>query len=406
VGSALDTALFSSDGSARLAIASLAGEFPALARAGSLTAPLSADGDRIPASGISEMFPGGLSLTQARIDKFSECPFSYYTRYVLGIEERPKSSLDGVDAGNLVHRILEMFFKKTAGRDYPIPEDETEDVVDGITEEYISEIFGGNAASAKRRYLFRRLRRTTLVLVRALMEEFSETSFEPYRFELKLGDSDDTPSPLVFTATDGTKVSLYGTIDRVDRFEKDGHVYVRVVDYKTYKKTFRLEDIQKGINLQLLIYLFTLWKGKDGAFRRELSHGGDVLPAGMFYLSQDPNGASAPRAPSPEDAFALASKEIKRSGLYLNDADSLAAMGMAPGMKGAPRKIANLATLEEMGKIYEDIKEVIKGISDGIRSGKCSSSPVFRDNDGKLPCERCGMRPVCRHIEERGEERE
>ena len=401
VGSAADAALTSKDGATRRAIESLSGEFPALSRVKALSSPLSADADRLPAPVVAELFPPKLNLTQARIDKFSGCPFSYYAGYVLGLGERASGTISGPDVGNLVHHILEMFFRKTAGREYPIPDDETEEIVDSITEEYISDILRGDGASAKRRYLFRRLRRSTLVLVHALMEEFSETSFEPYRFELRFADTDETPSPLVFCATDGTKVSLYGTLDRVDRFEKDGRVYIRVVDYKTYDKTFRLDDIQKGINLQLLIYLFSLWKGRDGAFRRAMANGGEIVPAGMFYLSSDPNGVSAVSAVSPDDAFALAAGAIERSGLALEDEDALEAMGGSLGTKYIPKKRISLVTIEKMGKIYDDIREVITRIADEIRSGRCESAPVRQG--GKSACEYCAMKPVCRHIERGGE---
>ena len=361
----------------------------------SLSSPLSADSDRVPAQSVAELFPGKLSLTQSRIDKFSGCPFSYYAGYVLGLGERASGTINSSDVGNLVHHILEMFFKRTAGREYPIPDGETEALVNEITEEYITDILRGDGASAKRRYLFRRLRRSTLVLVHALMEEFSETSFEPYRFELKFEDKDDTPSPLVFTAADGTKVSLYGTLDRVDRFEKDGRVYIRVVDYKTYDKTFRLDDIQKGINL------FALWKGREGAFRRTMANGGEIVPAGMFYLSSDPNGVSTSSAVTPEDAFALAAGAIERSGLALEDEDALEAMGTSCGTKYIKKNKVSLVTIEKMGEIYDEIRDVVTRIADEIRSGSCGSSPVY--HDGRMPCDNCAMKPVCRHIERGGE---
>ena len=401
VGSAADAFLSAKDGATRRAIGSLAEEFPALARVRSLTDPLSADKDSVEKASIGELFPGILNLTQARIDSFSGCPFRYYSKYVLELNEGAAGTVGGADVGNLVHHILEMFFKRTAGRDYPLPEDETEALVGEITEEYISGILRGEGASAKRRYLFRRLRRSTLVLVNALMKEFSETSFEPYSFELKFADTDDTPSPLVFTATDGAKVSLYGTIDRVDRFEKDGRVYVRVVDYKTYDKTFRLSDIQKGINLQLLIYLFSLWKGKDSKYRRKMANGGEVIPAGMLYLSNDSNGAKAASLPSPEDAYSIAEGNIAKSGVLLDDKDALEASGCTDAGEFAKKNGATLVSLEEMGKIYDDIHGVIVAISDEIRSGRCESAPIV--HDGKDPCKNCKMLPVCRHIKERGE---
>ena len=405
VEGALDAALFTKDPATRRALGALSKEFPALSGAASLTGSLSADGERLAPGSVKELFPGRLNLTQARIDVFSGCPFHYYSKYVLELNEGASGKISGVDVGNLVHHILEMFFKKTSGRVYPIPDDETEELVGAITEEYISDVLRGDGASAKRRYLLSRLRRSVLVLVRLLMKEFSESSFEPYRFELKFGDSGDAPAPLVFTSGDGAKVSLYGTIDRVDRFEKDGRVYVRVVDYKTYDKKFRLDDIQKGINLQLLIYLFALWKGPDSAFRRAMAKGGEVIPAGMIYLSSDPNGAKSNTMPSAEDAYLIAESNIEKSGVLLDDDVALAASGVSDAKESGAKKGTSLVTLEEMGKIYDEIHGIIVAISDEIRSGRCESAPKAVI-DGNLPCKYCKMMPVCRHIEERGKEDE
>ncbi len=397
--SAKDAALFTRDAALRAAISSLSTEYPSLYAAKALSSPLSADGESLAPGVISELFPKRLNLTQARIDKFSGCPFSYYTRYVLSLGEPASGSIGAVDVGNLIHYVLEMFFKETFGRDYPIPDAEAEEIVDRITADYVSDVLRGTDAGGKRRYLFRRLKRSALVLVKALMEEFSETSFKPYRFELKLGGENDSPTPLVFTASDGSRVSLWGTIDRVDRYEKDGKTYVRVVDYKTFGKSFNLADVQKGVNLQLLIYLFTLWKGADCSFRREMAPGGEVVPAGMVYLSASPDGAASDGAPTPEDAAILAAEGIERSGLYLDDETSLAAMGSSLGGKYIPKKGTSLVTLEEMGRLYGDIEKVVIEISDAIRGGRCDSTPVI--HGGKNPCEYCKMKPVCRHNEER-----
>ena len=66
-----------------------------------------------------------------------------------------------------------------------------------------------------------------------------------------------TLAPIKLKLADGSLVSLTGIIDRVNVLKKDGEVYVRVVDYKTGAKEFSVSDAKEGLNLQLLIYLFT-----------------------------------------------------------------------------------------------------------------------------------------------------
>jgi ATP-dependent helicase/nuclease subunit B len=220
-----------------------------------------------------------------------------------------------------------------------------------------------------------------------------------------MGRDEGCPAPLEFTTSDGTKVSLYGTIDRVDTYEHDGKVYVRVVDYKTFGKSFKLSDIQKGVNLQLLIYLFTLWKGGRSKFRSNLApHGEEILPAGMIYLSSAPDSATSSVPVGAEEAAALAASTIGRSGVLLDDEASLAAMGSALGGKYIPSRKTELFALERFGALYDEIESVIVGIAEEIKSGKCASRP--RKLTSYHPCDYCKMKPVCRHIEGRRDDDE
>ena len=376
----------------------LSEKYPELSVAGRLAGSLSADNDRI-TSGAKHK-GGRLALTQARIDSFSGCPFAYTMKYVMKLGERERAAVGAADVGNLVHRVLELFFTESAGREFPLPDKETEEIVDRVTKQYISEIMNGADATSRQRYLFTRLRRNVLILVKAIMEEFAETDFRPYRFELSVGGGEDCPEPLEFTASDGTKISLYGTIDRVDTFERDGKVYVRVVDYKTFGKSFKLSDIQKGINLQLLIYLFTLWKGKEGPFRKTIApRGEEVLPAGMIYLSAAPDSASSDSPVDEDEAKLLALSTVGRSGVLLDDETSLAAMGSALGGKYIPVRKTHIVTLGEFGELYDEIEKIITEIGEKIKGGECRSAP--RKLTTYHPCDFCKMKPICRHTEER-----
>ena len=88
------------------------------------------------------------------------------------------------------------------------------------------------------------------------------------------------------TLEDGTRICLYGTVDRVDVYRKGDRVYLRVIDYKTGSKTFDPRNIDRGIDLQMLLYLHTLVETEDETFRRSLglAKNEKILPAGMFYL--------------------------------------------------------------------------------------------------------------------------
>ena len=400
--SASDLSLVWRSRTAAAAAEALGEKYPELKKTKRLSGVLSADGE----PPVKTRRKGRLPLTQARIDSFSKCPFAFTMKHVMKLGASERAQVGAADVGNLVHRVLELFFSETAGRKFPLPDGETEEIVDRVIKGSISEIMHGADATSRQKYLFTRLRRNIMVLVKAIMEEFSEIDFRPYRFELSLGGGEGCPDPLEFTATDGTKISLYGTIDRVDAYTGDGKAYVRVVDYKTYGKSFEISDIQKGINLQLLIYLFTLWKG-NGSFRTALTPNGEpVLPAGMLYLSAVPDSAKSQSPVDEETAKTLALNTVERSGVFLKDERSLAAMGSAYGKKYIPSKKSTLLfDLGEMESLYDEVEKVIIKIGDEIVSGECRSRPR-QLSSSRPPCEYCKMKPICRHTEERREDDE
>ena len=53
----------------------------------------------------------------------------------------------------------------------------------------------------------------------------------------------------------------------MDGWLHDGRLYLRVVDYKTGKKSFDLSDLRYGLGIQMLLYLFTLEQEGARLFR-------------------------------------------------------------------------------------------------------------------------------------------
>lgn len=92
--------------------------------------------------------------------------------------------------------------------------------------------------------------------------------------------------PLSLVTPDGDRVQVVGKVDRVDTMQRDGVTYLRVVDYKTGGKEFSLDDVWCGLNLQMLLYLFSLCADGGGPFA-------GAVPAGVLYLAADPPASAA-----------------------------------------------------------------------------------------------------------------
>ena len=400
VHSARDAAVFVGGDTAK-AVRDISDEFPEAYYQSDMNAPLSAEGDRIDVDVSRELAKRRLHLSQTKIDRFSECPFSYFMEFGLKLERSERAAITAVNIGTIVHRTLELFFTRSSGLELAPDDERIEKMTADAIKDAVAEATEGSSASSRQKFLFKRLNRYVLVLIKDLVSEFSETKFRPVAFEVKMSEDDMALSPLEYAASSGRKVVLTGTIDRVDTYTSGGKTYVRVVDYKTGQKHFSRSDIQKGLNLQLMIYLFTLWKGKDCKFRQDISKGGEIVPASMIYLPVV-NEVSSDTLPSTfDEAKKLAYTKSKRSGLILNDNDSLYAMGCEEKGKYRPSNRDASVSLEEFEQLYEQVKEVIEKISDEITEGVCRSDPADMSSYG--PCSRCGMKPVCRHIGERRE---
>lgn len=241
------------------------------------------------------------------------------------------------------------------------------------------------------------------LLLRRMRNEFAQAAFEPKAFELPIG-IDSPVKPLKIPLPDGTNATVYGYIDRVDCFKKGKDVYIRVVDYKTGKKEFSMADIALGLNLQMLLYLFSVCATKDEAFRRSLGveTDGELLPAGVLYFSARTPDLLLDAAPEMGKGAQLAEEAVKYNGLLIDDAEVLGAMDAQLAGKYIPVKMKKegfssthpLQSLADFGRLQAQICDTVAEIAQAIRSGIADVKPLSNErHDG---CTYCQMRPLCR----------
>jgi ATP-dependent helicase/nuclease subunit B len=252
------------------------------------------------------------------------------------------------------------------------------------------------------------------LLVGNIVEEFSKSRFRPAFFELRANGKDGAPSPLVFRLDDNSTVSFSGIIDRVDLYKKDGNVYVRVVDYKTGTKKFNISDIDQGINIQMLLYLFTLCRSNSAEFKRSIgiSDEGNAIPAGVVYLSTNVPAVEAEDYGDENTILQKASSKLTRSGLLLcedeiltamnNELDSKFLAGIKKSAKDDTYSGSAATSGEAFEEIYKKLEAVICKITSELRSGKADALPLKHNNS--LPCAYCQARPICRRIERAAKE--
>lgn len=353
-----------------------------------------------------------IRFSSSRFETYVKCPFNYYCTYVLGLREKKQASFRSDNMGTFIHYVLEQLlrFATVQSETGEFPSDEelirmTEETVS----EYVDRICPESLRSSRRlKHLYTRLKRLSLLIVKNLVEEFSHSQFQPVFFELKTNGRGENPAPLEFSLEDGSRVSFSGIIDRVDLFRKDGELYIRVVDYKTGTKAFSLEDVSHGINVQMLLYLFTLCRNPNPEFRQAigLEEGQAPTAAGVVYLSANIPVIEAEDYDSEEEILKKAADSLKRSGLLLNEEDILLAMnaefspkflaGVKRNKEGTPIGRA-LTDRESFSQLYDQIAGVVEKITTELRQGKADADPIQYQSQN--PCDYCNMRPICRREE-------
>lgn len=342
-------------------------------------------------------------LSFSRLDSYSQCPFNYYCRYVLGLKEDYRIVFGANDVGNFVHAIMEEFLKEVVqgGGDFAaISDDKCAEMADRIIKEYLKGICRGEP-DHKIASLAARMRRLVLVVIKNLKDEFAQSDFVPRFFELDIANR-ELLHPFEFELSDGDKISLNGRIDRVDVLSRNGKNYVRVVDYKSSKKTIKVEDIEDGNNLQMLIYLFAVVGGSKKKFVDAIGSEGEVLPAGVLYFSNFSRQVkSSSGVESIDDAMKLAQSNLSRSGLLLDDEQILRAMEKDLEGKYIPYVIARsgnqkndsvLVSFDRLKELYGIIERTIIEKAEMLKSGDATAVPSAPNGY----CTWCEMKPICR----------
>lgn len=350
-----------------------------------------------------------LALTQSRIESFVNCPFSYTCNHLLRLQENLIADFRSSETGSFVHALFERFFlllSKENKSIHDIPLDEREKLVELAAEECIDALFPDVRFRSNRLlHLCRRLTAYTLPAFDSISKEFGNSSFTPRFFELSIGrqtNGKDDP----FCLADGTPLSLYGRVDRVDVCTIEGKQYVRVVDYKTGTKEFRPENIKKGIDIQMLLYLSILCDEKETELRKKLGLDEQVFPAGILYF-QTKRKELKTTSSDTEALREAASLQIQRSGILLNDdkvlsameADSTSSLLNLRKKKDQYTSVSGttLATDEEFKKHFDTLHQTVVRIGEAIHGGEASAISLNQDTESASACRYCAFKPVCRN---------
>lgn len=346
---------------------------------------------------VKELYGDTLKTSVSRLEQYRNCPFSYYLKYGLKLQEEQELSLKPIDTGSFMHEVIDEFFK--AYEDVYLREVSDEEIQNSIYEIIDKKL------NLPKNYIFTstpkfvnmtlRLKKVIVSSIKYIVYQLKNSSFKILGNEMEFKEGKDYP-PIIMELENGEKIEITGKIDRVDIAIADNKKYVRIVDYKSSVKNIDLNKVVNGLQIQLLTYLDSITKIED------------VLPAGVMYFNLIEPMVKDSKNLTDEEIECKIREQFKMKGLILADVKVVRMMDnklqtgrsdiIAAEISSKDEKISerggNPITEEEFMKLQKQVRKNIKEISREILSGKIDIKPF--KNGKKTPCEYCSYRAICR----------
>ncbi|MCM1472458.1 MAG: PD-(D/E)XK nuclease family protein [Muribaculaceae bacterium] len=325
-----------------------------------------------------------LRVSATGVEDYNNCHFMYFCKHFMKLYRCEKVEIDGRISGEIIHKCLACMLRDIDKETFiSMSQEELKSRIEKYVENYLNKELGGDFGKNKSFYFqLGKIIKNLLDILEHLQQELRTTSFTPVEFEAKISE----PYSLILESDDGHKIDFGGTVDRVDTCIIDGKKYVRVIDYKSSEKKITPENLVGGINIQMLLYLFTITE-KNSMFN-------DCIPAGVLYSyvypKKDKEGKSA----------------FKSTGLLLGQRKVLDAMECDITGEFIPVRLTNdkkkldenktsdiLTTSSGMEWIKNYLYDMLRKMAESLLDGDVDALPQCIGD--YAPCDYCPYTNIC-----------
>ena len=357
----------------------------------------------VPNPELMEQYLGDtIQLSASALERYQKCPFQYYCQDILRLYQRQKMQMTGANNGSMVHYCLEQILRNYDKESFlALLPGQLQKEIETLAAAYWQENMGGDfSKSGREQAIYRHAVSNVLPVLLHLQAEFRQSAFAPYCTELQISPKNPDFPPICLKTSHGQTVRLIGKVDRVDLCQDGDKQWVRIVDYKTGKKEFSLGNLLFGLDMQMLIYLFSILS--PGTALAGASPAGVLyLPAGKVRSDQE-RGSAAPPEKAENDAY-------KMNGVLLRDTHLLQLMeeegeGIyipgkvdGNGQLDTKRQKGEFLTEEQMHSLRGYVLDQLKAMAERVYRGEIDALPLqFSDND---PCIFCAFANICGNSE-------
>ena len=353
-----------------------------------------------------------------KLERFINCPFSYFVEYNLAARPRKLYEATAVDMGNIYHDILSQFGQMIQQVDNYVDLDEAK--VSAMVDSAIDQTLTNPEnqildSSGKYKHYARRMRQISQISAAVLAKHLQSGDFSLAFNEVAFSDFTKNDDSLSLGAieiplgTDGHML-LDGRIDRVDMAEIGDGEYVKIIDYKSGQRRFSLSEAFHGLDMQLLIYLYAFIEKLSAARGPDFAR--KILPAAAFYFNLlnpvVPYGNNLQNDPEALKTEIL--RNFKMSGIVLEDSAVIHAMDRdftsnsqiipVSLKKDSTKKALSLkkdsATINAEGflALMQHVAATAARAGRDILGGDIAIAPAKHKD--KHPCKFCDYRAICK----------
>lgn len=333
-----------------------------------------------------------LRLSSTSLENFNLCHFKYFCSGFLHLQEYERIELDARVAGELTHECFHGILSSRTKEEFlKMSYDQVCGEIKSTAEKYRQEKLAGDFGKNGRfELIFRKLTERLSDVFIHTQQELMESDFTPDRYELDLRDKHSVILPF------GGKYSLSfgGIVDRVDVCKVGENNYVRIIDYKSSRKQITAETLASGINLQMLLYLFSA-TDKGGLYE-------NFKPAGVLYSPVQISEVKLEEVRDSSKNVGVLNSNLKTSGLVLGNADVVRAMEKdAKGCfvpakldaSGIPDKRSSCIAESGMTKLRGMAYSALVEMAESLLAGDAEAIPLVRGNE--VPCSYCHYVNIC-----------
>ncbi len=336
-----------------------------------------------------------------RLEQYSACAFAHFLTYGLRLKKREEYELLSMDLGSMFHSAMEHYSRKLAdlGLEFADVEEErrkelVEECITEVTTDYGNSIL---TVSARNQYFINRLTRITDRTVWALQSQLKKGKFKPVSYEVAFSQTDKLDA-LTIPLEDGETMRLRGRIDRMDLYEDEKNVYVKIIDYKSGEAEFDFSSVYYGLQLQLLVYLDAAMEFNKRKNPKKL-----VIPAGIFYYNmKDP---IVDITEFPEKAVEQELLEKLRMNGLVNKEEAVIRLidkefdkksqviPVSYNKDGTLSKQSSAVSAEQFAEVMAFVKKSMSKMGKEMLNGNIAVLPYEKEN--RTACDFCDYQAIC-----------